>query len=118
MDNIHLRPCDRVIQIDSPDGTTTVYDKGTTTSIDANGHKKVEVKDVYDRLITANEYMDAALYATTTYEYNTIGNLIRLTDAKGNQTMMTYDSLGSNGYLGPSNDTGVKPKAPIKIGGE
>ncbi len=89
-------PVGRVTEITNPDGTTTttVYDKGTMTYTDANGNKKVEEKDVYGRLITVEEYMDGGLYATSTYEYNTIGNLIKLTDTDGNQTTMTYDTLG------------------------
>ncbi len=89
-------PVGRVIQVTNPDGTyaTTSYNKGTTTYIDAAGHKKVEVKDVYGRLIKVEEYMDASLYATTTYEYNTMGNLLKVTDTQGNQTTMSYDTLG------------------------
>ncbi|MCR4308079.1 MAG: hypothetical protein NUV80_05980 [Candidatus Berkelbacteria bacterium] len=93
-------PIGRVTQITTPDSTvvTTSYDKGTTTFIDANGHKKVEVKDVYGRLIKVEEYTGTtgshALYATTTYEYNALGNLIKLTDTESNQTTMTYDTLG------------------------
>ena len=93
-------PVGRVTQITNPDSTvvTTSYDKSTTTFIDANGHKKVEVKDVYGRLIKVEEYTGTtgshALYATTTYEYNARGNLIKLTDTESNQTTMTYDTLG------------------------
>ena len=93
-------PVGRVIQTTNPEGTTTTtsYDKGTTSFTDANGHKKVEVKDVYGRLIKVEEYTGASgshsLYATTTYEYNAPGNLIKLTDDHGNQTTMAYDTLG------------------------
>ena len=94
-------PVGRVTQITSPDGTfsTTSYDKGTATITDANGHKKVEVKDVYGRLVKVEEYANdnlgsTHLYATTTYEYNTMDNLVLLTDAESNQTIMQYDTLG------------------------
>ena len=93
-------PVGRVIQTTNPDGTitTTAYNKGTTSFTDANGHKKVEVKDVYGRLTKVEEYTGTtgahALYATTTYEYNALGNLIKLTDTESNQTTMTYDTLG------------------------
>ncbi len=93
-------PIGRVTKVTNPDSTytTTSYSKGTTTYTDANGHKKVEIKDVYGRLITVKEYTGSSgaqsLYATTTYEYNAPGNLIKLTDAKSNVTTMTYDTLG------------------------
>ncbi len=93
-------PVGRVTQITNPDGTfvTTSYDKDTTTFIDANDHKKVEIKDVYGRLIKVEEYTGTggaySLYATTIYEYNALGNLVMLTDDHGNQTTMTYDTLG------------------------
>jgi YD repeat-containing protein len=93
-------PIGRLTKITYPDGTftTTNYLKGTLTYIDANGHKKVEVKDVYGRIIEVQEYTgDEAngftLYATTQYEYDVLGNLIKVTDANGNQTIMTYDTL-------------------------
>ncbi len=93
-------PIGRVTKVTNPDSTytTTSYSKGTTTYTDANGHKKVEIKDVYGRLTTVKEYTGSSgaqsLYATTTYEYNAPGNLIKLTDAKSNVTTMTYDTLG------------------------
>ena len=94
-------PVDRVTRITNPDGTfvTTSYDKGTTTITDANGNIKVEVKDVYGRLVEVEEYADDSsgttqLYATTTYKYNTMGNLVLLKDGNENQTVMQYDTLG------------------------
>jgi len=32
-------------------------------------------------------------YSTTTYQYDTLGNLTRVIDGNGNQTNMTYDTL-------------------------
>ncbi|MEK7837750.1 MAG: hypothetical protein AAB328_07185, partial [candidate division NC10 bacterium] len=68
-----------------------------TTLIDANGHQKVEEKNVYGRLIKVEEYTGVlpsfTLYATTTYQYDVLGNLTKVTDTAGNQTTITYDTL-------------------------
>ncbi|MBI5756780.1 MAG: RHS repeat protein, partial [Nitrospirae bacterium] len=83
----------------NPDGTslTAGYDKGKATLIDANGHKKVEEKDVYGRLIKVEEYTGISpsfsLYATTTYQNDVLGNLTKVIDAANNQTTITYDTL-------------------------
>jgi YD repeat-containing protein len=93
-------PVGRIITTVYPDSTyaTSDYLRGTLTYIDPNGHKKVEEKDIYGRIIKIHEYTgDEAsgftLYATTTYEYDVLGNLVRVIDANGNQTVMTYDTL-------------------------
>lgn len=92
-------PIGRVKKVTNPDTTfaTKDYLKGTITYIDANGHKKVEVKDIYGRLIEVEEYFGVSpsfsLYAATTYEYDVLGNLTKVIDAQNNQTVITYDSL-------------------------
>src|SRR4030042_1643547 len=89
----------RAKKITNPDNTyvETLYMQGRTTLIDANRRQKVEEKDVYGRLIKVEEYTGAyptaSPYATTTYEYDVLGNLKKVTDAKGNQTIINYDSL-------------------------
>ena len=93
-------PIGRVSRVDHPDTTyeTKSYWQGRTTSIDSNGHVKVEEKDLLGRLVKVEEYTgvypNQTLYATTTYEYDILGNLLKVTDAAGNQTAMAYDSLG------------------------
>jgi len=100
----------RPTRIDNTDGTYLGknYDKGRITFIDANGHVKVEEKDVYSRLVKIEEYSGIypshTLYATTTYEYNTLGNLLKVTDAASNQTIMTYDTLSRKTSI---NDPGM-----------
>ncbi|MDP3092209.1 MAG: SpvB/TcaC N-terminal domain-containing protein [Nitrospira sp.] len=99
----------RVIRIDnpSPAGQTiralSCYDDWVTVTVDANNHKKRETRDAYGRLIRVDEYTgtfttcDTAVgtpYTTTIYQYDVLGNLVKLTDAKGNVTTMRYDSLG------------------------
>ena len=94
----------RMIQSTNPDGTSSqvCYNGWTTTSLDPKLHKKVETKDALGRLVTVQEYTGAAttgtcaggtLYATTTYSYDLRGNLLSVTDTKGNVSTMTYDSL-------------------------
>ncbi|MEW6328422.1 MAG: toxin TcdB middle/N-terminal domain-containing protein [Thermodesulfobacteriota bacterium] len=92
-------PIGRVTEIARPDGTFIAksYLRGRTAIIDANGHGKVEEKDVYGRLIKVEEYTGTSpslnLYATTAYEYNVLSNLLKVTDAANNQTTTTYDTL-------------------------
>jgi YD repeat-containing protein len=98
-------PLRRVSQVTNTDNTYTTYsyDKWTTTIIDANGHKKVETRDAYGRLAQVEEFTGTApsftLYATTTYTYDILGNLLSITDALGNVTTMTYDSLGRKIFM-------------------
>ncbi|MDH4098986.1 MAG: FG-GAP-like repeat-containing protein [Nitrospirota bacterium] len=86
----------RATRATNPDATyaTTAYDKGRTTIINANGQQKVEEKDVYGRLVKVEEYNGGSLYATTNYQYDVMGNLRGTTDAKGNQSVINYDTLG------------------------
>ncbi|MBF0532468.1 MAG: VCBS repeat-containing protein, partial [Candidatus Omnitrophica bacterium] len=101
-------PAGRPIQITSPDGTfaNVVYDDGITTTIDPNGHKQESVTDSRGNLVEKREYSGAdgrstaypaqayTLYATTKYDYDLLGHLVKTTDAKGNQVTITYDILG------------------------
>lgn len=93
-------PIGRTIQVTNPDGTTvkSSYMQGRITNINANGHVKIEERDIYARLVKVEEYTgiypSVNLYATTTYEYDILGNLLKTTDTKGNQTTLAYDTLG------------------------
>ncbi|MDO8282837.1 MAG: toxin TcdB middle/N-terminal domain-containing protein [Thermodesulfovibrionia bacterium] len=95
----HYDPVDRLTQTLNPDGTSSSisYDKGRVTYVDANGHKKVAEKDVFDRIVKIEEYYGVnpsyALYATTRYEYDVLNNLTKVIDAHNNMTTMVYDSL-------------------------
>ncbi len=88
-------PMGRVTEVTNPDGTTLSksYMQGRTTIVDASGHRRVEERDVYGRLVKVGEYAAAGLYATTTYQYDVLGNLLFVKDAANNQTTMTYDTL-------------------------
>ncbi|MFZ3138668.1 MAG: FG-GAP-like repeat-containing protein, partial [Thermodesulfovibrionales bacterium] len=92
-------PVGRVTLITKPDLTsmTKSYMQGRTTILDADNHKSVQERDIYGRLVKVEEYKGifpaATLYATTRYEYDTLGNLLKVTDAKNNQTTIAYDTL-------------------------
>jgi len=95
----------RITRIDNPDGTRSLFCFGdwVTVTVDAADHRKRETKDAYDRTIRVDEYQGTfstcsteigVAYATTTYTYAAQGNLMSVTDAKGNVSTMTYDTLG------------------------
>ncbi len=95
----------RVVRVDHPDGTRglSCYSNWVTVAVDAADHRKRETKDAYGRTIRVDEYQgtfstcDTTVgtpYATTTYQYDVQGNLVSVTDAKGNVSTMTYDTLG------------------------
>ena len=86
----------------------TCYNKDVTVKIDPNNHRRREVRDSSGRLIKVQEYTGAfslcsteegTPYATTTYQYDVLGNLRFVTDANGNQTEMRYDTLGRKRYM-------------------
>ncbi|NOT96522.1 MAG: RHS repeat-associated core domain-containing protein, partial [Nitrospira sp.] len=95
----------RLTKSTNPDNTSSqvCYNGWTTTSLDPKLHKKVETKDAFGRLVTVQEYTGTGsvtdcsggtLYATTSYSYDRLGDLLGVTDAKGNVSSMTYDTLG------------------------
>ena len=94
----------RMIQSSNPDNSTSqvCYNGWITTTLDPKLHKKIETKDALGRLITVQEYSgtqadclttSGTLYATTAYSYDLRGNLLSVTDTKGNVSTMTYDPL-------------------------
>jgi RHS repeat-associated protein len=97
-------PLGGVSQVTNPDGTSVTVDRNglTTTAIDENGHKKAGVADAFGRTVKVEEYTGTAptfaLYATTLYSYDLLGNLKEVRAAAGlpleNVTTMTYDMLG------------------------
>lgn len=98
-------PMGRVTQATNADGSRVLqcYNEGVTVAIDANNHRKREIRDAFGQLVRVDEYQSTfttcatdvgAPYATTTYQYDVLGSLVKVTDAKGNQTTMRYDTLG------------------------
>ncbi len=97
-------PVGRVTQATNPDTSRMLSctSNWVTTTIDANNHRRRETRDAYGRLAKVDEYTSTystcdttagTPYATTTYQYDVLGNLLSVTDAKGNQSTMSYDSL-------------------------
>jgi YD repeat-containing protein len=94
----------RLTRLDLPDGTRSLActSAWVTVSIDTANHRKRDTKDAYGRTVRVDEYQGTTStcdttvgspYATTTYQYDTLGNLLSVTDAKGNVTTMSYDTL-------------------------
>jgi RHS repeat-associated protein len=73
--------------------SSITYSDWTRTVLDENGHYKTEYYDAYGRIVKIEEHNNSQTY-TTIYEYDTMGNLVKLTDDKDNVTQVWYDSLG------------------------
>ncbi len=86
-------PLQRVTQIVNAVGTTTnTYDDWRTRTTDANGKNKDFWKDAYGNLANVVEYLNGSP-ATTTYAYDTVNNLTKITDALSNLRNFIYDGL-------------------------
>ncbi len=85
---------DRVVNVDQVFGdTATTYDNWYATTTDSNNNKKVFSRDAFGRLNRVDEYATTSPYVTR-YEYDTLGNLIKIIDAEGNVRNFEYDMLG------------------------
>jgi RHS repeat-associated protein len=87
----------RVTRTTAADGTVTSTDYSTAwqeTVTNPKGYKHRYSYDGFGQL-TKVEELDAshAVYATTTYAYDTLGNLTQITDANGNIITTSYDWL-------------------------
>ncbi len=93
-----------ITRVINPDGTnkTIVFDHRTITVYDENGHRKAYILDGYDRITKVVEYNNDPVLGlnfevdqyNTTYSYDTVDNLVNITDALGNIYTFSYDSLG------------------------
>ncbi len=87
----------RATDIGNVFGTTTiVYDDWYATTTDVLNNKKTLERDAFQRLKKVDEYGSSAPspYATTTYNWDALGNLKKITDASGNIRNFEYDMLG------------------------
>ena len=76
--------------------STITYMQGTTDYYDPVGHRRTEVRDAFGQLTSVTQYPDAGSYSsffTTTYTYDSLGNLTDIWDPEYNHTQMTFDSL-------------------------
>ncbi|MFY0565417.1 FG-GAP-like repeat-containing protein [Archangium lansingense] len=96
----------RLRTITNPDGTLgqRVYGNGYVTSYDELNREKVVWTDAYGQTTQVRE-KNGSTYQYTTYKYDLLGNLVRVTDAAGNATTVSWDSLGRK-LAGCDPDTG------------
>ena len=88
-------PESRPLTIANAVGTTTnSYRDWMLTVTDPMGNKKDLIKDAWGNLASVVEYLSATSSATTTYAWNRLGKLVKLTDAAGNVRNFSYDNLG------------------------
>ncbi|PIZ70843.1 hypothetical protein COY07_06060 [Candidatus Peregrinibacteria bacterium CG_4_10_14_0_2_um_filter_43_11] len=84
----------RVTSITNPLGVTAnAYNGWKQTVTDPKGNVKEYFYDARNQLISVNEHNIGSVY-TTQYNYDAIGNLIKITDAENNIRDFTFDSLG------------------------
>ncbi len=91
-------PIGRPLQAVAPDGasTTTSYAGWQVTTLDPNGHQHRVTNNADGKVIQVDEYgTDTSTpYATTTYQYDGLGNLLKVTDAQNHLTTTSYDTFG------------------------
>src|SRR6266508_3091700 len=86
----------------APAGSLVRRFRGTT--VDAEGKSKAVYKDGNDRIVAMEERIEGRT-PTTHYEYSPAGELVKIVDAGGNPTQLTYDLLGRRTKL-VNRDTG------------
>lgn len=85
---------DRILTVTNSVGTfSSFYNQWKTTVTDPMGKQKVFIYDAFNQLVSASERIGVETNVTR-YDYNALGNLIRITDAQGNLRNFTYDGLG------------------------
>ena len=96
----------RIRTVTNPDGTVgqTVYGNDYVAAYDELGHEKVTWTDAYGQTTQVREKNGSA-YQFTSFQHDLVGNLTKVTDAAGNITTVTWDSLGRK-LMGCDPDTG------------
>jgi len=112
----------RALQIQTPDGVVSrsCYRDWTAVFLDGNNHRIRHTKDAFGRLVLVQEYRGSyggpcttdetvtstlpvskqnSPYASTNYAFDAFGNLIAVTDARGNKTLIHYDRLNRRDRL-------------------
>lgn len=85
----------RLTQTTNPDSSSasSEYSGWTVTRTDEEGNYITSRMDAYGRIILVDEHNEGSTYSTN-YDYDTQGNLTKITDAGNNVTEITHDSLG------------------------
>ncbi len=97
----------RPLVVTHPDGSTIqlAYVKGGLTQTDELGRTKTKLHDAYDQVIEVREQNGTASNVTT-FAYNVVGQLRRMVDAKGRETLLSWNSLGQRrGSTDPARGT-------------
>jgi len=68
------------------------------TQIDENSHRKTLFHDGRERIVKVHEYNDSELYITR-YQYDILGNLVKITDAQNNIKTMDFDGLARKTFM-------------------
>jgi RHS repeat-associated protein/uncharacterized repeat protein (TIGR01451 family) len=94
----------RTISVENPDESEETYSYSglSTTTIDPNGHKRVQQADAFGRLANVQEYTGSGtytLYASTAYGYDVRDLLTDVLDAASNATTIQYDGFGRKTYM-------------------
>lgn len=85
----------RATSITNSLGTTNSnYNLNKVTITDPENHIKDIVRDAYGNIVQVVEHNGSNTY-TTNYSWDTLGNLIGMTDALGNVRSFTYDAQGN-----------------------
>ncbi|MBX4200816.1 hypothetical protein KW786_01675, partial [Candidatus Parcubacteria bacterium] len=84
----------RVINSQNAVGRTiNAYDDWKLTTTDANSKTKDIYQDVYGNIVQVDEHNAGNIYSTF-YQYDYLGNVIKITDVLQNIRNFTYDNLG------------------------
>ncbi|HZM78956.1 MAG TPA: RHS repeat-associated core domain-containing protein [Candidatus Limnocylindrales bacterium] len=90
----------RAARVTHPDGSsaTVSYTMGTdnrplVTAVDELGKETTTLSDVDGNVVEVRERNGTDVYLTR-YDYDPLGQLVRWTDAAGNSSTVTYNSLG------------------------
>ncbi len=88
-------PVGRLLNITNPDGSfkKMAYDHWVSSLYDENSHWKDFTVDAYGSVVSVVEHDSGDSY-NTSYEYDSLGRLVRIADASGNTFNYSYDSLG------------------------
>ena len=92
----------RVVFVKNPDGTnkTVTFNRTFISDYDEKGHRHAYVLNGFGQIVNVLEYNNDPLLGVelapynTSYDYDTMGNLVQITDTLGNEFIFTYDSLG------------------------
>lgn len=92
-------PLDRTTRVTLPDGSITRTNYGFGEGlhrmevIDAESRRRVSLADVRGNVTAIDEILSGSPIRTR-YRYSALSELLDVTDARGNQTTIAYDSLG------------------------